>query len=313
MSRPSCFYGPPHSFWHHLQGVKPWWWTRVLVGQVCGGHRGAAGKTMLNMRLCLPKVNQDSALMGWYWRNVCVLLGKQREAFERQKKKKWSKIGAHQVMKQYKKKVKPHMWGTSVHPVLHNYATRNGVSPGQSSSITPHMSCEGQPRYLYTMHESLGLSAPKSLYLDKSLSTSLKNLNVFARARLDPPQIFAPACRLGLLVIHLCHAVPGGCKGDAQPSSAMEEFPYLCTKTERKDVFQAQTKEQGFATWWQNLRVPWQELLEQEGREGPQWSLSSAPSLQGAQHTHKISPAAFKACSLLPFILSSAPLKHGFT
>lgn len=63
----------------------------------------------------------------------------------------------------------------------------------------PHMSGEGQARYLYTMHKSLGLSAPKSLYLDKSLSTSFKYSNVFARARLDRPQIFAPAHRLGLL------------------------------------------------------------------------------------------------------------------
>lgn len=149
----------------------------------------------------------------------------------------------------------PHMWGPCVHPFLHNYTTRNGVSPGQSSSITPHVSCEGQARYLYTMHKSLGLSAPKSLYLDKSLSTSLKNFNVFARARLDPPQIFVPA-HFGFavtLVIHLCHAVPEGCKGDAQPSSAMEELSYLCTKTGRKEVFQAHpcnaVAELGFATW----------------------------------------------------------------
>lgn len=43
---------------------------------------------MLNVGLCLPKVNQDSALMGWYWRGLGVELGKQREAFERHHKQK---------------------------------------------------------------------------------------------------------------------------------------------------------------------------------------------------------------------------------
>lgn len=55
---------------------------------MCGGHRGAAGKVMLNVGLCLPKVNQDSALMGWYWRGLGVELGKQGEAFERHRKQK---------------------------------------------------------------------------------------------------------------------------------------------------------------------------------------------------------------------------------
>lgn len=213
------FYGPPDSFWHHLQSVKA---LTMNTGADGAGVWLATGTKGQRGRWCWDKEQpwrqRACACIFWTWAKMLLWWAGTWGTWTR----KWGcreRLSKHILIKIYMEQQwgssrdeavqekseahGPKCGGPSVNCVLLNYTAWKWRCTREEEFQHPsrcHLTWAVRVRPCICIQcTSPWAYLLPSLYLDNSLSAILKYLNVFARAKLDPPQIFASAHKLGLL------------------------------------------------------------------------------------------------------------------